>query len=281
MQETLLFDQLTWLVFAAPFLGLLVAGLSKRDDPAIRGDRVLRHDGPARVSHWTHALGTALLLVSGIVLGTRFTPSFVTGNDATATWFNVHFVFTLLFLFGTFYWLGNTIISRWRFREHLPTKNAITYTLNHYGSLLGVKKCTYPKEAKYFESERMAFILAIVATVSVLVSGLIKTLAHALPLPEGFMNAMTWTHDIAAALMLLFFLAHVFFGAVLPVSWTTLRSMFTGYVPLERAKHEHAAWIEELEEQGAAKAADATHENADGTRAPHASAERKEGIDHV
>lgn len=281
MQETLLFDQFTWLVFAAPFLGLLVAGLSKRHDPVIRGDRILRHDGPARVSHWTHALGTALLLVSGIILGTRFTPSFVTGDDSTALWFNVHFVFALLFLFGTFYWLGNTIISRWRFGEHMPTKNAIIYTLNHYGSLLGVKKCTYPKEAKYFESERMAFILAIVATVLVLVSGLFKVLAHALALPEGFMNAITWTHDISAALMLLFFLAHVFFGAILPVSWKTLKSMFTGYLPLEHAKHEHAAWVEELEEKGAIEGADETKDETDGAGVPFAAQGRKEGIDHV
>lgn len=281
MQETLLFDQFTWLVFAAPFLGLLAAGLSKRQDPVIRGNRVLRHDGPARVSHWTHAVGTALLLVSGIVLGTRFTPSFVTGNDATATWFNVHFVFALFFLFGTFYWLGNTIISRWRFGEHMPTKNAITYTLNHYGSLLGVRSCTYPKEAKYFESERMAFILAIVATVAVLVSGLFKVLAHALALPEGLMNAMTWVHDISAALMLLFFLAHVFFGAVLPVSWKTLKSMFTGYVPLEHAKHEHSAWIEELEEKGAVVTATDMTGEAGEANAPLAAQGRKDGLEHV
>ena len=280
MQETLLFDQFTWLVFAAPFLGLLVAGLSKRQDPVIRGKRVLRHDAPARVSHWTHAVGTALLLVSGIILGTRFSPSFVTGDDAAATWFNVHFVFALLFLFGTFYWLGNTIISRWRFREHMPTKNAITYTLNHYGSLLGVKRCTYPKEAKYFESERMAFILAIIATVAVLVSGLLKVLAHALLLPEGFMNVVTWTHDISAALMLLFFLAHVFFGAVLPVSWKTLKSMLTGYVPLEHARHEHSAWIEELEGKGAVEATAAEKDETGGQSVPLA-AGRKEGIEHV
>lgn len=281
MQETLLFDQFTWLVFAAPFLGLLVAGLSKRRDPVIKGGRVLRHDGPARVSHWSHAIGTAALLVSGIILGTRFTPAFVTSDASTALWFNVHFLFVLLFLFGTFYWLGNTIISRWRFREHMPTKNAITYTLNHYGSLLGVKKCTYPKEAKYFESERMAFILAIVATVAVLASGLLKVAAHAFFLPEGFMGVVTWTHDIAAALMLLFFLAHVFFGAILPVSWTTLRSMFTGYVPLEHAKHEHSAWIEELEEKGAVEAAADTVGEADGKIAPLAAQGRKEGMEHV
>ncbi|MEI3230754.1 MAG: cytochrome b/b6 domain-containing protein [Gordonibacter pamelaeae] len=248
MGDTLLFDRFFWVVFMMPFVGLLAAGLSKRKDPTVRGRRILRHDGPARAAHWSHAIGTVLLLVSGIVLGTRFTPSFTVGKDAVALWFNVHFLFVLLFLFGTFYWLGNTVVSRWRFREHLPTKHALSYTLNHYGSLLGFKSCTYPKEAKYFESERMAFILALVATAAVLISGLLKVLAHVLSLPEGFLNVVTWTHDCSAALMLLFLAAHVFFGAVLPFSWPNLRSMFTGYVALEHAEREHPAWVESIKE---------------------------------
>lgn len=248
MGDTLLFDRFFWIVFMMPFVGLLAAGLSKRRDPSVCGKRVLRHDAPARAAHWSHAVGTVLLLASGIVLGTRFTPSLAAGKDAMALWFNVHFLFVLLFLFGTFYWLGNTVVSRWRFREHLPTRHALSYTLNHYGSLLGFKSCTYPKEAKYFESERMAFILALIATAAVLVSGLLKVLAHALSLPEGFMNAVTWTHDCSAALMLLFLAAHVFFGAVLPFSWPNLRSMFTGYVPLEHAEREHPAWVEGLKD---------------------------------
>ena len=281
MKESLLFDQFTWLVFVAPFLGLLVAGLSKRQDPIIKGTRVLRHDGPARVSHWTHAIGTAFLLLSGIILGTRFTPSFVTDDSSTALWFNIHFIFVLLFLFGTFYWLGNTLISRWRFREHLPTSNAIPYTLNHYGSLLGVKKCTYPKEAKYFQSERLAFILAILATVIVLLSGLLKVLAHVVALPEGLMNVTTWVHDLSAALMLLFFVAHIFFGLFLPVSWKTLRSMFTGYVPLDQVKHEHAAWFEERSEKGAIEDPDAIKHEIEDAESLLPALEYKEGVEHV
>lgn len=72
------FDQLPWLVALAPFAGFFCAALVKRRDPMIAGDRVYRHDPPARVSHWTHALGVAVCLISGIVLGLRFTPAFVT-----------------------------------------------------------------------------------------------------------------------------------------------------------------------------------------------------------
>ena len=71
------FDQAPWLVALAPFFGLFLSAFAKRTDPFIAGDRVYRHDAPARLSHWTHGIGTAVCLASGIVLGLRFTPAFV------------------------------------------------------------------------------------------------------------------------------------------------------------------------------------------------------------
>jgi formate dehydrogenase subunit gamma len=47
-----------------------------------------------------------------------------------------------------------------------------------------------------------------------------------------------------------FFLAHVLFAAILPMGWPMLRSMFTGYVPLEYAKSEHAGWYRRLTGSG-------------------------------
>jgi formate dehydrogenase subunit gamma len=46
--------------------------------------------------------------------------------------------------------------------------------------------------------------------------------------------------------MLLFFLAHVLFGAILPMSWPVLKSMFTGYITVEQAQKEHAGWYRRL-----------------------------------
>ena len=126
------FDQAPWLVALAPFLGLLLSAFTKRTDPFLSGDRVFRHDAPARISHWAHAAGTTVCLVSGIILGLRFTPAFVDDGPAAIVWQNVHFVAAVVFLFGTFYYLGNTIVSRWRLREHLPTKNVVSYTVRHY-----------------------------------------------------------------------------------------------------------------------------------------------------
>ncbi len=246
MEQQLLFDTSTWLVWLAPFLGVLAAGLTKRTDPVIEGDKVLRHDLAARVEHWTHGIGTAALLVTGVMLGTIFTPTLVGRADPVWTTMDWHFIAVIVFLFGTFYWATNTLMAPARFKEHLPTSHAIEYTKRHYGLLLGSKKYTMPPEAKYFESEKMAFLLALGATALIILTGLVKVAAHAIDVPAGLMGVMTPLHDIAAVAMLLFFLAHVFFAAILPMGWPMLRSMFTGYVSLEHAEAEHAGWLEDL-----------------------------------
>jgi len=247
MSSNLLFDSATWLVWLAPFLGVLAAGFTRRKDPVIEGDRVLRHDQAARLEHWTHGIGTAVLLVSGIMLGIFFVPALVAGGTPLWTVMNVHFVAVVLFLFGTFYYAANTFMAQNRFREHLPTKDAIEYTKRHYGLLLGMKKFTMPPERKYFESEKMAYLLALASTVVIILTGLVKVLAHAVNLPPAVMAVATPTHDAATVAMLAFFLAHVFFAAILPASWPMLRSMFTGYVTLDHAKAEHAGWLLEIE----------------------------------
>lgn len=263
------FDQLPWLVALAPFAGLFFAAIVKRKDPKIVGDRVYRHDPPARVSHWTHALGVAACLVSGIVMGLRFTPAFVSDGPAAVVWMNVHFVACVSFLFGTFFYLGNTIVSRWRFKEHLPTRDAVMVTVRHYGHKLGVKRFDMPQEDKYFESEKLAYVMALACSVLLIVSGLVKALAHVwLTLPDAFMNVITWTHDLSAVLMALFFVAHVFFAAIVPFSWKTFPSMLIGWMPRDEAEQEHAAWTARLKAEGRVE---------EGTAAPRSEAAALEG----
>lgn len=250
MSGRLLFDSSTWLVWLAPFFGILAAGLTKRQDPRVEGDRVLRHDTAAIVEHWTHGLATAVLLASGISLGVLFVPALVGGGTPVAIAMNIHFGAVVVFLFGTFYYGANTALALGRLREHLPTGDAIQYTKRHYGLLLGFKKFTMPPERKYFESEKMAFIMAAVTTIAIIITGFLKLAAHSFNLPAGLMGVVTPTHDIATVLMLAFIAPHIFFAAILPSSWPILRSMFTGHVSLDYAKHEHAGWLAELEKAG-------------------------------
>jgi formate dehydrogenase subunit gamma len=247
MRSSLLFDSAAWLVWLAPFAGALAAGYTKRRDPHIAGDRVLRHDGAAILEHWSHALGTTFLLISGIVIGLRFgfLPSFVGRTANVQLWMNIHFVAVIVFLFGTFYYGANTVLSWKRFGEHLPTRNAFQFTKQHYGKLLGFK-FDMPPEDKYFESEKVAFLIALAATLGVIVTGLVKVAAHVVDIPGWVMGPVSILHDVATVAMLAFYLAHVFFAAIAPFSWPVLGSMFTGYVSLEQAQHEHAGWYARL-----------------------------------
>jgi formate dehydrogenase subunit gamma len=235
-------------VWLAPFAGILAAGVTKRQDPRIEGNRVLRHDTAAIIEHWTHGISTAVLLVSGIALGVLFVPALVGSGRPLWIAMDIHFVAVVVFLFGTFYYGANTVLSLKRLREHLPTADAWEYTKRHYGLLLGVKKFTMPPERKYFESEKMAYLMAAATTVTIIVTGFVKVAAHSLDVPAGLMSIITPTHDVATVVMLAFLLPHIFFAAVLPSSWPILRSMFTGHVSLDYAKHEHAGWIAELEQ---------------------------------
>ena len=246
MDRQLLFDSANWLVWLAPFLGIFAAGFSRRRDPRIEGDRVLRHDTVAIIEHWAHGLGTAALLVTGVLLGFLFVPTVLGKGQPVWTAMNAHFVAVTVFLFGTFYYGANTLLATKRLREHLPTSDAVEYTKRHYGLLLGFKKFTMPPERKYFESEKMAYLMAATATIAIIVSGLLKVAAHAVNMPPQVMAVATPVHDIATLVMLAFIVPHIFFAAILPASWPIFRSMFTGYVALEYAEHEHAGWLAEL-----------------------------------
>jgi len=241
----LLFDVAWPLLLLAPFLGLLVAGRTKRHESVIDGDQVLRHDGAARLSHWTHALGTVALIVTGILLGA----SLLGAGQQTWLVMNLHAVAAWFFLFGTFYYAGNTVISSWRLKGHLPTKNFLKYSIQHYGHMLGVKKYSMPPEKKFFESEKIAFVIAVFSAALLVITGIIKVLAHVIHgIPGALMQVTFIVHDASAILITLFLLAHLFFGAVIPSAWPGLHSMLSGYMSLDVVKKDYPGWYEELKE---------------------------------
>ncbi len=248
-ENELLFNRFWWVLALVPFVGLGLASITKRQDPRVVGDKVLRHDDAAMLEHWTHGIGTVILLVSGISLGCLFIPSLLSVDTVNAM-MNIHFVGATVFLFGSFYYLGNAVLSPKRVREHLPTKNALSYTIRHYGLLIGIKKFTMPPEEKYFESERVAYILAVVAAAVIAISGLVKVAAHVVSLPGGVLFVATLLHDVMAIAMILFIIPHVFFAVFAPGSFPLFISMLTGYLPLEHAEKDHAGWLEALDKKG-------------------------------
>lgn len=246
VSSSLLFDHFLWLLLLMPCLGLILTYFTKRTKPYRKNGKIYRHDVAARVEHWPHALGTLFLLISGIIMGLSFFISFISTSEEAVIALNVHFVAACAFLFGTFYYIGNAISEPARMKEHLPNRDAISSTLNHYGAQLGFKKAKYPKEKKYFQSENMAYVFAIFVGALMAFTGIIKSIQHSIDLPGFLVSAATLLHDIGTVAMLLFLLAHVFFAVLVPWSWKTFPSMIHGWMPEEEAKKEHLGWYEDI-----------------------------------
>lgn len=242
----LLFDSATWLVWAAPFAGLIAAGFTPRRDPVIEGDRVLRHDTAAIVEHWSHAAATVILLISGFALGVRYLlPRFVSGATEAGVTLNLHFVGAVIFGFGATFYTANAVLSG-RWREHIPhaVLPAIKDFFRHYRAIF--TRSELPPEGKYFAIEHLTYPIAILGSALIFITGLVKVAAHTFGLPAGLMGATTLVHDLAAIVLGFFLIAHAVAGALVPWSWPLLRSMLTGYVTLDYAKHHHKLWYDEL-----------------------------------
>jgi formate dehydrogenase subunit gamma len=247
-----LFDNLWWVIFIAAFFGILLGSLWKRVDPFINGQQVLRHDGAARISHWTHAAGCTLLLGSGVALGFSVIPRLVSAPAGAAQMMNIHFYGAVLFVFGGFFWLSNTILSPWQFSEHMPGKGSLIEGITHYAHIFGLTKKTV-RPAKYDGSERLAFVPIVLFAILLILSGFIKLAPRFIDVPTSLLSFMSWLHDMSALMMLVLFFFHVLLAAVVPWSWPLLKSMFNGWVPTDFAKSHHPVWYEQLNESNKKK----------------------------
>ena len=244
-QVSFLFDNLSWLLFAAAFTGILGGAIIQRTDPYIDGDRVWRHDFAAKFSHWTHAGGCVLLLITGVGLGFFFLPRLLPDTEGAARLMDLHFLGALFFVFGGFFWATNTIISPYRFTEHMPDRGSLMEGITHYAHIFKLTSKRV-RPYKYNGSERLAFVPIVLTAALLIFTGFIKILARMTAVSSGLLSSATWIHDASALFMLILLFFHVLLAAVVPWSWPLLKSMFTGYVPLDFAQEEHPSWVEQL-----------------------------------
>ncbi|MGE5482538.1 MAG: hypothetical protein ACM3VX_06485 [Bacteroidota bacterium] len=243
----LLFKSATWLIPVAALLGIYFGASLRRAEgaPGARRGQILRHDEVAFFEHTAHATSTVLLMVTGTLLGFLFVPRLVTGAQSSGFMLNLHFVGVVVFVFVNFYyhtesWLGH------RLGEHWPERDDFRNALLHYACILGLKPGPSPEEGKYLASERLSYVGWVAGVVGILLTGAVKVSAYVLPLPGALMGPVTFLHDLLSLYMVLMLAAHVFFSSLVPWSWPLLRSMMTGYVTEDYAKHHHPKWYREV-----------------------------------
>lgn len=239
----LLFTNYGWLIPIAVFLGIYAGAAAKRKEAEIVDGKVLRHDETAFLIHWAHALSCLLLLATGVYLGFLFIPRLVNTPQMVGFILNLHFVGVLVFMFSVSMHITDVLVGG-KLKEHMPESHDMQDAVAHYAAKLGIGAAK--KEGKFLASERLSYPMWVVSVGLVILTGLVKVSAHIWTIPAGLMGFTTLFHDVAALLVLLNLLAHVTLSSIVPWSWPLIKSMLTGYVSLDYARHHHALWYEEI-----------------------------------
>lgn len=245
LKYDLLFNTAALAIPVAALLGVFfgLAEHNKTHDKIING-KIERHSELMFVQHWTHAVGTVILIITGIGLGTLFIPRMFHPVESIGFALNMHFIGILFFFFGVCYWVTQGILTGEIMEHSMPRKGDIWIMLGHYRAMLFGGEA--PPEEKYLAAERIVFPGWIIGVGGIALTGIIKTAAHVWSLPGVLMQLTTFFHGVFAILMVLLLVGHVTAAALIPAGWPMIRSMVTGYCTVEYARHSHALWYDEI-----------------------------------
>jgi formate dehydrogenase gamma subunit len=248
----LLFESVVWAIPVSILLGVLVGSFAKdgHDTHIDEQGKVLRHDETMFFQHWSHAIATLLLIVTGIGLGVLIFPRFFSNPQDVGFALNLHFIGVVLFLFTVFFHVTKNILTG-EIKENMPAAHDIPEAIGHYKAMLGFGK--QPEEGKYLASERLSYPVWGIFVAGIILSGLIKVSAYIWNMPEVLMTVATLVHGVCTVAIVLVLIVHVFLGAIIPPSWPLIKSMITGYVTEDYVKAHHVKWYKQIKDNKKSK----------------------------
>jgi formate dehydrogenase subunit gamma len=108
----------------------------------------------------------------------------------------------------------------------------------------------------YYNMGQKAFAQAsVLGGVAIVATGLVLLLSDTL-LPTSAVWLIGWAvtlHYLAVGLVFAGLLVHIYMAAISPEEKPGFRSMFTGHVPADYAKHHHGLWLKSLGDEAAGK----------------------------
>lgn len=105
-----------------------------------------------------------------------------------------------------------------------------------------------PPQGFYNAGQKLVGIIAVLCSLGLALTGLILVFASGRPGTEGLLQICLLAHFCCAGLMAVFLPVHIYMAAFAPGEAPALRSMFTGYVPLEHIRHHNPLWFRKLAE---------------------------------
>lgn len=216
--------------------------------------RILRQSLPNRIAHWSIALSTFALFVTGfgqMPVYARYGIAALPGMAWTADYgftLAVHYVAGAMLFAGVAYHVTHAVATR--SYAIMPRKGDLRESAQIIAAMLG--KGEEPASHKYLAEQRLAYAFIGINTLIVLASGVVKVVKN-LPgstMDSGLIWATTLAHNVSAALLLVGIIGH-FAAFAIKINRKLLPAMFDGKIEREYAEERHELWFAEIHGEAA------------------------------
>jgi len=212
--------------------------------------RIKRHTIIEVLEHWVMAVSGIVLLFTGLGCLPLFKryyiaeiPGFAwTGDFNTVT--TVHYTASIFFLmvvvFHIFY---HSIRKEFGL---LPKKGDVKNGIRVVLAMIGIGK--EPPSDKYLPEQRIAYVGIGIIILLLTVTGVIKILKNLewIVLSPTCESVNTMVHTLTGFLFMIAFIVHVAIVLLFKSNWPLLKSMFTGWIDEDYARHRHSIWYEKV-----------------------------------
>jgi len=223
-----------------------------------------RHDASDIFIHWFNAGCWFLLLVSGLGLIKNervnplgaWLPDMVRGllgggSSGGAVLLVVHEVIGLAWVLGlAAYVLVNAGGARSFLREIFSIRPGdLSWLVRKMGRMTVGVGGQLPPQGYYNMGQKAFAQASVVGGVVIVASGALLLLSDKL-VPASAAWLVGWAvtvHYLAVGLVFAGLLVHIYMAAISPEEKPGFRSMFTGHVPEDYARHHHGLWVQALD----------------------------------
>lgn len=228
---------------------------------------IRRHDRSDIRIHWFNAACWLLLLVSGLGLikNDKLNPLgawlpdalralFGGGTAGGAALLAVHETIGVIWLLGFLWYLAvNRAGARFFLREIFSVRPGdLAWLVRKMGRMTIGRGGELPPQGYYNMGQKAFAQASVLGGIGIAATGLVLLLSDKL-LPASMTGIIGWAvglHYLAVGLVFAGLLVHVYMAAISPEEKPGFRSMFTGTVPEDYARHHHGLWVERLEKGG-------------------------------
>lgn len=211
---------------------------------------IKRHTAIEILEHWVLAVSGIVLLFTGLGCLPLFKryyiveiPGFAwTGDFNTVT--TVHYTASIFFLMVVVFHIFYHGIKR-EFGL-LPKKGDIKNSIKVIAAMIGIGE--EPPSDKYLPEQRIAYVGIGIIILLLTITGVIKVLKNLewIVLSPTSEAVNTVVHTLTGFLFMIAFIVHVAVVIFFKSNWPLLRSMLTGWVDEDYARHRHSIWYERV-----------------------------------